>query len=279
MHTSLITPKIVNKNIDNPNWRFIDCRFALSDPEKKQVEFALSHIPGSIYAHVNRDLSGSHIPGETGRHPLPEKQKLIKLFSNWGIDHSVQVVIFDDSGGAYAVRLWWLLRWLGHDVTAVMDGGWPRWIREGRPVTATVTVKESKKFKATLREKWSIKAENIIVELDNSEVRILDARNSDRFKGTNETIDIVSGHIPGAVSAPFIENLDADGNWKSKSELRQRFENLLSGSPAKQAVSYCGSGITACHNIFAMYHSGLGDSRLYSGSWSDWITDPRRPVA
>ena len=279
MYTSLISPKIVNEHLDDSNWRFVDCRFVLTEPEQKQTEFTLSHLPGALYAHVNRDLSGTHISGKTGRHPLPEKQRLTKLFSTWGIDHSVQVVIYDDTGGAFAVRLWWMLRWLGHNSAAVMDGGWPRWIREGRPVTAAVTVSESKKFKATPRENWSITAENLVADLDNTELRILDARNSDRFKGINETLDPVPGHIPGAVSAPFVENLDEDGNWKSKSELCQRFEKLLAGSPAKQAVSYCGSGITACHNILAMYHAGLGNSRLYPGSWSDWITDPTRPVA
>ena len=279
MYTSLIIPKIVNEHLEDPNWRFFDCRFVLTEPEQKQVEFGFSHLPGALYAHVNRDLSDTHIPGKTGRHPLPEKLKLIELFSAWGIDHSVQVVIYDESGGAYAARLWWMLRWLGHDAVAVMAGGWPRWIQEGRPVTAAVNIPKSKKFKATHRENWSITAEKILAGLDNSEIRIIDARNSDRFNGRNETLDHVSGHIPGAVSAPYVENLDADGNWKSRSELLLRFNNLLAGSPAKQAISYCGSGITACHNILAMYHAGLGDSRLYSGSWSDWITDPTRPVA
>ena len=192
---------------------------------------------------------------------------------------SVQVVVYDDAGGAYAVRLWWMLRWLGHDAVAVMDGGWPRWVQEGRQVTAALTVSEPKIFKASPRNNWLVTAEDIKADLHNYEVRILDARNSDRFQGINETLDPVAGHIPGAVSAPFVENLDEDGNWKSKSVLRLMYEKLLSGSPAEQSVSYCGSGITACHNILAMYHAGLGDSRLYCGSWSDWIADPKRPVA
>ena len=188
-------------------------------------------------------------------------------------------MVYDDAGGAYAVRLWWMLRWLGHDAVAVMDGGWPRWVQEGRQVTAALTVSEPKIFKASPRDNWLVTAEDIKADLDNYEVRILDARNSDRFQGINETLDPVAGHIPGAVSAPFVENLDEDGNWKSKSVLRLMYEKLLSGSPAEQAVSYCGSGITACHNILAMYHAGLGDSRLYCGSWSDWIADHKRPVA
>ena len=279
MYSSLITPKIANEYLDDSNWRFLDCRFVLTEPEQKQAEFALSHLPGATYAHVNRDLAVPHIPGKTGRHPLPEKERLIKLFSTWGIDDSVQVVVYDDAGGAYAVRLWWMLRWLGHDAVAVMDGGWPRWVQEGRQVTAALTVSEPKIFKASPRNNWLVTAEDIKADLHNYEVRILDARNSDRFQGINETLDPVAGHIPGAVSAPFVENLDEDGNWKSKSVLRLMYEKLLSGSPAEQAVSYCGSGITACHNILAMYHAGLGDSRLYCGSWSDWIADPKRPIA
>ena len=279
MYSSLISPKTVNEHLEDPNWRFFDCRYVLTEPDKKQAEFAESHLPGATYAHVNHDLAAPQIQGKTGRHPLPKIAELSKTFSAWGISSSTQVVVYDDAGGAYAVRLWWMLRWLGHDAVAVMDGGWPRWVQEGRQVTTALTVLEPKKFKASPRDNWLVTAEDIKADLDNYEVRILDARNSDRFQGINETLDPVAGHIPGAVSAPFVENLDEDGNWKSKSVLRLMYEKLLSGSPAEQAVSYCGSGITACHNILAMYHAGLGDSRLYCGSWSDWIADHKRPVA
>ena len=279
MYSSLISPKTVNEHLEDPNWRFFDCRYVLTEPDKKQAEFAESHLPGATYAHVNHDLAAPQIHGKTGRHPLPKIAELSKTFSAWGISSSTQVVVYDDAGGAYAVRLWWMLRWLGHDAVAVMDGGWPRWVQEGRQVTAALTVSEPKIFKASPRDNWLVTAEDIKADLDNYEVRILDARNSDRFQGINETLDPVAGHIPGAVSAPFVENLDEDGNWKSKSVLRLMYEKLLSGSPAEQAVSYCGSGITACHNILAMYHAGLGDSRLYCGSWSDWIADHKRPVA
>ncbi|MBC8257822.1 MAG: sulfurtransferase [SAR324 cluster bacterium] len=279
MYSSLITPQIVNEHLEVHDWRFLDCRFELTEPEKKLTEFLDSHLPGALYAHLNHDLAVPHIPGKTGRHPLPEKEKLKNLFSSWGIDGSVQVVVYDDCGGAYAVRLWWMLRWLGHDAVALMDGGWPRWIKEGRPVTAELFVPQEKNFKADPRQSWLATAEDIQNNFDNPDVCILDARNSDRFHGKNETIDPVAGHIPGALSAPFADNLDADGNWKPKADLRRRFENLLADSPVEKTVSYCGSGITACHNILAMYHAGLGDSRLYCGSWSDWIADPKRPVA
>ena len=279
MHDSLISPQIVNEHLEDSNWRFFDCRYVLTEPDKKQAEFAVSHLPGALYAHMNRDLAAPPIPGKTGRHPLPEKQELIKLFSTWGIDHAVQVVIYDDAGGAYAVRLWWMLRWLGHDAVAVMDGGWPRWIKEGRPVSADLIIPKAVEFKANQREHWLVTAEDVRNYFDNPEVRVLDARSRDRYRGENETLDPVAGHIPGAVSAPFVENFDPDGNLKSKSELRKMYLELLDGSPAEKAISYCGSGITACHNILAMYYAGLGNSRLYSGSWSDWITNPERLVA
>ncbi|MBL4824032.1 MAG: sulfurtransferase [SAR324 cluster bacterium] len=279
MHDSLISPQIVNEHLEDSNWRFFDCRYVLTEPDKKQAEFAVSHLPGALYAHMNRDLAAPPIPGKTGRHPLPEKQELIKLFSTWGIDHAVQVVIYDDTGGAYAVRLWWMLRWLGHDAVAVMDGGWPRWVKEGRPVSADLIIPKAVEFKANQREHWLVTAEDVRNYFDNPEVRVLDARSRDRYRGENETLDPVAGHIPGAVSAPFVENLDPDGNLKSKSELRKMYLELLDGSPAEKAISYCGSGITACHNILAMYYAGLGNSRLYSGSWSDWITNPERLVA
>lgn len=279
MHDSLISPQIVNEHLEDSNWCFFDCRYVLTEPDKKQAEFAVSHLPGALYAHMNRDLAAPPIPGKTGRHPLPEKQELIKLFSTWGIDHAVQVVIYDDAGGAYAVRLWWMLRWLGHDAVAVMDGGWPRWVKEGRPVSADLIIPKAVEFKANQREHWLVTAEDVRNYFDNPEVRVLDARSRDRYRGENETLDPVAGHIPGAVSAPFVENLDPDGNLKSKSELRKMYLELLDGSPAEKAISYCGSGITACHNILAMYYAGLGNSRLYSGSWSDWITNPERLVA
>ena len=279
MYSSLISPKTVNEHLEDPNWRFFDCRYVLTEPDKKQAEFAEAHLPGATYAHVNHDLAAPPIPEKTGRHPLPKITELSNTFSAWGISPSTQVVIYDDTGGAYAARLWWMLRWLGHDAVAVMDGGWPRWLKEERPVSAEVFIPETVKFNASPREHWSVSAEDISIYFNNPEVRVLDARSRDRFRGENETIDPVAGHIPGAVSAPFTENLDADGNWKSKFELRKMYLELLEGSPAEQAITYCGSGITACHNILAMCYAGLGDTRLYSGSWSDWITNPERPVA
>ena len=278
MHSSLISTQIAQDNLDNPKWRYFDCRYELTAPEKKEAEYLVSHIPGAFYVHMSRDLSASHVVGKTGRHPLPSENDLIIKFSKMGIDNSMQVAIYDDAWGSYAARFWWMLRWLGHDSVAVIDGGWSSWIKEERPVSKELPTPEAKRFIASPRRKWTVTADEIDKNLNNPKTCLLDARSLQRFKGENENIDPVAGHIPSALSAPFTDNLDEKGKWKSSSELRQKFENLLNGSPAKEAVSYCGSGITACHNILAIYHAGLGNSLLYPGSWSEWITNPDRPI-
>ena len=279
MYSSLISPKIVQENLENPKWRFFDCRFDLNKPDQKQAEFKISHLPGSSYINLDYDLSIPQILGKTGRHPLPGIKELTNSFSLWGIDSSIQVVVYDDFSGAHASRFWWMLRWLGHDAVAVMDGGWNRWINQNRPMSTKIFSTEPRAFRAYPRDHWCVNAEKVMENINVSEVCILDARSGERFRGENETLDPVGGHIPGAVSAPFSENLNADGNWKSNSELKKMYLDLLDGSSVEKSISYCGSGITACHNILAMSHAGLGFSRLYPGSWSDWINDPLRPVS
>ena len=278
MYRSLISTQFAQDNLDNPKWCYFDCRYELSAPEKKKAEYYVSHIPGALYVHMNQDLADIHVAGKTGRHPLPSVSDLAIKFSAMGIDNSMQVAVYDDAGGSHASRFWWILRWLGHDAVAVIDGGWSCWIKEERPVTSEVLTAEGKEFIAAPRHGWIVTAEEILKDLNAPQTCLIDARSSQRFWGENEKLDPVAGHIPGAHSAPFTDNLDENENWKSKSELRQKFENILDGSAAEEAVSYCGSGITACHNILAMYHAGLGDSRLYPGSWSEWITNPDRPL-
>jgi len=272
MYSSIISTQFAQDNLDNPKWRYFDCRYELSVPEKKKAEYYVSHIPGAVYVHMNQDLADTHVAGKTGRHPLPSVNDLAIKFSAMGIDNSIQVAVYDDAGGSHASRLWWILRWLGHDAVAVIDGGWSCWIKEERPVSSEVLIAKGKEFIAAPRTGWTVTAEEILKDLNNPQTSLLDARSSQRFRGENEKLDPIAGHIPGAYSAPYTENLEENGNWKSKSELRQKYEKLLQGCPPEKAVSYCGSGITACHNILAMYYSGLGDSLLYPGSWSEWIT-------
>jgi len=278
MYSSLISTQIALDHLDNLKWRFFDCRYELTAPEKKKAEYSVSHIPGALYVDMKKDLATTHVLGKTGRHPLPSVDEIAMKFSALGIDDSIQVAVYDDAGGSHAARLWWILKWLGHDAVAVLDGGWSSWIEEECPVSSEVLIPESKEFIASPRLNWIVTADEILKDLNNPDVCVIDARSVQRFRGENEKLDPVAGHIPGARSAPFTDNLDGNGNWKSKSELRLKFEKLLKGSPAEVVVSYCGSGITACHNILAIYHAGLGESRLYPGSWSEWITNPDRPV-
>ena len=234
MYSSIISTQFAQDNLDNPKWRYFDCRYELTAPEKKKSEFTDSHIPGSLYVHMNQDLSATHVPRKTGRYPLSSVDDMAKKFSAMGIDKSIQVVVYDDAGGSHAARFWWMLRWLGHDTVAVINGGWSRWIKEERPVSSELLIPEAKEFIASPRLSWTVTADEILKDLNNPGKCLFDARSAQRFRGENESFDSVAGHIPGAHSVPFTDNLDENGNWKSRSELRQKFENLLDGSSAKK---------------------------------------------
>lgn len=301
--TTLITPREIADHLADPNWVIVDCRFALADSEEGWREYVQAHIPGAVYAHLNEDLSGPVIAGKTGRHPLPSiplpsqlpnvggdrgqvgvresENSLVEKLSRWGIDSVVQVIAYDSAGGSMAAaRLWWLLRWLGHQAVAVLDGGWQAWLKEGYPVRGGVETRPSRSFmlKGESRGTWMSAAE-VKAVLGDARYRLLDSRTGERYRGENETIDAVAGHIPGAISAPYLDNLDGEGRFLSPEKLRARFERLFAGQPAERVIFYCGSGVTAAHNLLAVAHAGLGDARFYAGSWSEWITDPSRPVA
>lgn len=278
-YTALISAADLAANLGNPNWAIVDCRFSLADTEHGRRRYQASHIPGAIYAHMDEDLSGPVVRGKTGRHPLPEPDALAAKLSAWGIDGSVQVVAYDDTGGSMAARLWWLLRWLGHDAVAVLDGGLPLWQAAGLPVTTDAPHRTSRVFVPREQNKFVAQAGELLPRLHTPDQALFDSRSADRYRGENEAIDPVAGHIPGAVSAPYAENLQADGRFRPAEDLRERFALLLGGSPVSEAIFYCGSGVTAAHNVLAIAHAGLGDARLYAGSWSEWITDPGRPTA
>jgi thiosulfate/3-mercaptopyruvate sulfurtransferase len=278
-YTTLISPGDLRPQVGRKDWVIVDCRFSLPDPPAGRRAYAENHIPGAVYAHLAEDLSGPVVAGKTGRHPLPDPGVLAKRFSDWGIDRSTQVVAYDASGGAMAGRLWWLLRWLGHDRVAVLDGGWQAWVTEGHPVTAVPPVVERRSFVMALRPGLVADATAVDRARADRKSKVLDARAAERFRGENETIDPVAGHIPGAISAPYAENLGADGRFKSPEDLRRHFTGLTGQTPADRIICYCGSGVTAVHDIIALAHAGLGQALLYPGSWSEWITDPRRPVA
>lgn len=255
----------------------VDCRYVLDDESAGQRDYASEHILHAVYADLKRDLSGP-ISEKTGRHPLPDPQLFGQTVSRWGISNTTQVIGYDDSGGAIAARLWWLLHWLGHDAVAVLDGGFSEWKRHGFEVDSAVDPVESADFVVRLRPDLSVSAEFVDLIRQRDDYRLLDARADDRYRGDHETIDPIAGHIPGALSLPFGENLNA-GKLRPQPVVRRRFEAALTTVPASNTVMYCGSGVTACHNLLCMAHVGLQGARLYAGSWSEWITDPSRPVA
>ena len=280
--STLISTSELSDHLSDPGWVIVDCRFSLADPEQGRRSYLQSHIPGAVYAHLNEDLCAPVVSGVTGRHPLPQSEVLAQNISNWGIGSGVQVVVYDDwpgASGAIAARLWWTLHWLGHDAIAVLDGGWERWISEMRPVSDGEEVQGFREFHPYPRLELIATSEDVEVMRHDPKYLILDSRGEDRYRGENETIDPVAGHIPGAVSAPYTDNVRADGLFLSKEALTGRFEMLLGDRQAESVVFYCGSGVTAAHNLVALAHAGMGFARLYVGSWSEWITDSVRPVA
>jgi len=276
---TLISPAEVAAHVDDTNWAIVDCRFALAEPAKGRRDYLAAHIPSAVYAHLDEDLAGPVVPGRSGRHPLPAVDVFVATLSAWGIDERVQVVVYDDAGGMYAGRLWWMLRWLGHDAVAVLDGGWHIWQSEGCATRSGVEQRAPRSFSPLPRPHRLATADEIAARLGTPHLHLFDARAADRYGGQNETIDPVAGHIPGAVNAPYAMNLDATGRFASASELRDRYEALLGDTPAQEAIFYCGSGVSAAHDLIALEHAGLGAARLYVGSWSEWIADVARPVA
>jgi thiosulfate/3-mercaptopyruvate sulfurtransferase len=266
-------------HLGDPTWLIIDARFSLADPSLGRRNYQEAHIPGAIYAHLDEDLSSAVLPGLTGRHPLPDAARAAEVFTRWGLPENGQVVVYDDMGGALAaVRVWWMLRWLGYENVAVLDGGWQHWVKHNEPVQGGVESRAAKPFLAKPRAGLVVSAEQVARLRLDPDWRLLDARGADRFHGENETIDPVAGHIPGAISAPYMGNLNPDGTFRPVEQLRARYKRLIGDVPLEQVAVYCGSGVTSIHNILAMLHAGLGEARLYAGSWSEWITDPRRPV-
>ncbi|MDP2004903.1 MAG: sulfurtransferase [Rubrivivax sp.] len=253
----------------------LDCSFDLADTGAGARAYAAGHLPGAGYAHLDADLSGAKT-GRNGRHPLPERAAFAAAAGRWGIAPGVQVVTCDAQGGPYAARAWWLLRWLGHGAVAVLDGGMAAWQAAGGSLTTDLPATAAQApYPTGAPGMPTLDAATLLDRLDS--VQIFDARPGERFRGEVEPLDPVAGHIPGATLRFFKDNLVADGRFKPAAQLRAEFEAL--GAPARPVVQQCGSGVTACHNLLAMAHAGLGVSTLYPGSWSEWCSDPQRPVA
>lgn len=279
VHQTLIEPAELAAHLDDDDWAVIDCRFSLDDTERGRTEYTEAHIPGAVYAHLDDDLSGPIQSGRTGRHPLPPVPRMAETLGAWGISDDVQVVCYDDAGGAIAARLWWMLRYLGHDGAAVLNGGWTAWTAEDRPTRSGTESREPRSFVPRMRQGLAVDTERVDAIRHDASWKLLDARDAARYRGEEEPIDPVAGHIPGAVSVPFKGNLDESGRFRSSEALRDRFKDILDATAPNHIVSHCGSGVTACHNILAMEIAGISGSLLYPGSWSAWITNRHRPVA
>lgn len=275
-YTTLVPTRVLAEHLQDADWRVFDCRHELSQPELGAAQYAEAHIPGAVHAHMDRDLAAPP-NGRNGRHALPAPSAFAAWLGRQGLRPTDQVVAYDASGGTAAARLWWMLRWLGHEAVAVLDGGFTAWRNEGRPVNSSVPRFAPSRYPGQPRSDALVDAARIAAHLDRADMLIVDARSAERFRGEREPIDPVAGRIPGSRNRYCGLNLAPDGRFKDATTLRNEFGALLGERPPSAVVHSCGSGVAACHNLLAMEIAGLSGSRLYPGSWSEWISDPARP--
>lgn len=273
MYTTLIDVQSLGEHLDDPGWVVVDCRFNLSDTDAGGRAYEQSHIPGAVYAHLDDDLSGPPVT-DGGRHPLPTPAAMTALFGRLGIDGDKQVVVYDDDNGAYAARLWWMLRYMGHGAVAVLDGGWQAWQEADLPTRGGVEVNPPALFTGSPQVAWLVRIDEV-----QQQVLLVDSRAPARYRGEVEPLDPKAGHIPGAANYFYELNWGKHGRYLPPQQLRQQLQELIGDVPPEQVTFYCGSGVSACANLLAMAHAGLGDGRLYVGSWSEWSRDPDREVA
>ena len=277
MHKTLISPATLANHVNDPSWVILDCRFDLTNPAKGHELYREGHIPGAHYADLDKHLSGPKT-GTNGRHPLPTADAAIKSFGELGISKYSQVIAYDADSSMYAVRLWWMLRWLGHDAVAVLDGGLARWQREGHPVRRGEEKATPAPFSGHPRDEWRLSVEQVASGLNDPKRLLVDSRTNERYHGIGETLDKVGGHIPGARNYFFGQNLSEDKTFKSPEVLRAQWAPVLEGHKPEDTVVYCGSGVTACHNLLALEHAGIHGVRIFPGSWSEWSADPKRAI-
>ena len=275
---TLIQPEELAARLDEPRVRVFDCRFDLARPEAGREAYAAGHVPGAAYVDLNRDLSAPQAP-DSGRHPLPPPAAFEERLRAFGVNRDSVIAAYDAGNGMYASRLWWMLRWLGHDAVYVLDGGLRRWIALGLPVGTAVTAHRPGDFVARPRPDMAVDTAGVLARLPDPSSRLLDARAPERYRGEVEPIDAVAGHVPGAVNHPFTASIGEDDRLRPPEQLRAALARTLADVPAGRTIAMCGSGVTACHLLLAMEHAGLVGARLYPGSWSEWSRDPSRPVA
>jgi len=276
--TTLIDANTLFEELRRGDLRVFDCRFDLAKVHWGEAEYAEGHLPGASYLHLDRDLS-SPIRADSGRHPLPDPERFARKLGELGVDAQTQLIAYDQGNGAHAARLWWLARWIGLRHVAVLDGGLAAWRAAGLPLEKSTPAPQRKSLAvANDAAAWLTTSEVDAVRLRPGNL-LVDARGAERFAGRNETIDPIAGHIPGARNRPFLANLGADGKFLPAAKLREEWSTLLGSVPSSALIAMCGSGVTACHNLLALEHAGLTGARLYAGSWSEWIRDPKRPIA
>jgi thiosulfate/3-mercaptopyruvate sulfurtransferase len=278
MHNTIVSAAELVPHLDDANWLIVDCRFDLTRPAAGEEAYGSSHIPGAVYAHLDRDLS-SPITPTSGRHPLPTPQQFAATLGRWGVTSRTQIVAYDADVGSLAARLWWLSRWIGHENIAVLDGGFKAWQAAALAVTTALPSRTATQFEPhPARDAW-LDAAQVAERVQRKEWRLLDARAPERFAGAVEPLDPVAGHVTGARNHPFASSIGADGRFLSAAQLRERFATSQAGVADDYTIAMCGSGVTACHLLLALEIAGKTGAKLYAGSWSEWIRDTARPVS
>src|SRR5688572_28958637 len=277
LRTPLITTSELADGMSDPGWLVADCRFELGKPEAGVAAWRAGHIPGAVHADLERDLSVPVTPS-SGRHPLPSHAAFAATLGRLGIGNDTRVVCYDAGSGAFAARLWWMLRWAGHDAVAVLDGGFAAWVAEGRPVSTDPPPARAAAFVPRPRPGIVLDTGGVMRALAEGET-LVDLRGAERFAGQSEPLDAVAGHVPGAVNLPYAENLAASGRFRAPAELAGLWHSRAGAAPGRAPICMCGSGVTACQGLLALEAAGIAGGRLYAGSWSEWIRDPSRPVA
>jgi thiosulfate/3-mercaptopyruvate sulfurtransferase len=277
MHTTLISTDLLAAHLNDSSWLIADCRYNLKDEHWAAAQYTAGHIPGAVFVNLAYDLAGERT-GSNGRHPLPSLDAMAATFARLGIGDDTQVVAYDQDAGPFASRLWWMLRYLGHDAVAVLDGGFARWTREGRALRGGEETRLRATFTPRLRGDMRRTVDEVMQHLDDRSMLLVDARSPERFAGQPDPLDNAYGHIPGARNRPYRNNIGDEGTMRPAAQLKADFERVLGDRTPGETVMYCGSGVTACHNLLAMEHAGLKGAKLFAGSWSEWEADPKRPI-
>ena len=277
-YITIISAENLIKSLQDENTLVFDCRCDIKDTTYGIQAYTEGHIPGSIYVNVDTDLASEKTPS-SGRHPLPDVHALSEKLSQWGLSSEKQAVIYDDASGAFAGRMWWILKWLGHKKVAVLDGGLGSYMSTGGKLTTDETIFEKNIFTPNIQSEMVVEITDVEEAQYKMNKLIIDARSKERYLGIKDLVDPIAGHVPGAISHPLSLNLNKDGKFRSPEDLKLAFDKIIADTTSENVISMCGSGITACHNILAMEIAGIKGIKLYVGSWSEWITDKSRPIA